>query len=42
MRSAITMKGYHKNPQATRDTITPDGWLVTGETLSVPFNSIVY
>jgi len=25
------MKGYWKKPEATRDTITPDGWLQTGD-----------
>jgi long-chain acyl-CoA synthetase len=30
-RSAQNMLGYWNNPQATADTITPDGWLRTGD-----------
>ena len=31
MRSPKVMQGYLNNPQATADTIDPDGWLRTGD-----------
>jgi 4-coumarate--CoA ligase len=30
-RAPTTMKGYWNNPQATRESITSDGWLKTGD-----------
>ncbi|GGD59374.1 AMP-binding protein [Erythrobacter arachoides] len=30
-RSASTMLGYHENPEATAEVMTPDGWLCTGD-----------
>lgn len=31
VRGPQIMKGYHNNDKATADTITPDGWLKTGD-----------
>ncbi|KZS94809.1 acetyl-CoA synthetase-like protein [Sistotremastrum niveocremeum HHB9708] len=31
LRAPFVFKGYWKNEKATRDTITPDGWLKTGD-----------
>src|SRR5258708_36777502 len=30
-RSAMVFAGYHKDPEATRATMTADGWLMTGD-----------
>jgi long-chain acyl-CoA synthetase len=41
-RSAQNMKGYWHNPEATAATITPDGWLMTGDVGYVDADGFFY
>ncbi len=36
------MKGYYKNPQATAEVITQDGWFKTGDLATIDENGYVY
>lgn len=38
VRGQNVMKGYWRNPQATQETKTPDGWLKTGDIAYVDDN----
>jgi long-chain acyl-CoA synthetase len=40
VRSPSVMKGYWQNPQATADTLSPDGWLKTGDIAEMRDGSI--
>ena len=42
IRSKANMLGYWKRPSATQETITPDGWLLTGDAGYMDENSFVY
>ncbi len=42
LRSPQKMSGYWKNPQATAETITPEGWLRTGDAGSLDADGFLY
>lgn len=42
VRGPQVMKGYHNNPQATSATLTPEGWLRTGDLAAIDDEGFVY
>ncbi len=42
VRGPIVMMGYHGNPEATAETIEPDGWLHTGDVATIDATGHVF
>ncbi|KZT36856.1 acetyl-CoA synthetase-like protein [Sistotremastrum suecicum HHB10207 ss-3] len=42
LKAPFRFKGYWKNEKATRNTITPDGWLRTGDIATVDHRGVFY
>ena len=42
IKGGLVMQGYYGNEQATRDTITPDGWLHTGDVASMDEDGCIF
>ena len=42
MRGPQMMKGYFKNPEATKDTMTEDGWLKSGTNRQLLFKNNIH
>ncbi|KAF8578013.1 acetyl-CoA synthetase-like protein [Ramaria rubella] len=42
VRGPNVFRGYWRNPKATQDTLTPDGWLRTGDVGYIESNGVFY
>ena len=42
VKGDIVMQGYYKNPEATADAMTEDGWLCTGDICTIDNDRFIY
>lgn len=42
LKGTNVMQGYYKNPEANKDTFTPDGWMNTGDLVTVDPDGYIF